>query len=99
MGKRFQIRKRSGEKYPRSLPAPPLRWRCIGVVRRKRSRSGSARPQGRRFEVSVPQEKQMIRLIDEIRALLPDLLLTLGAIERLNPPSDLLPGSKDIGRS
>ncbi len=32
----------------------------------------------------------MIRLIAEVRELLPDLLLTFGAVERLNPPPDLL---------
>lgn len=31
----------------------------------------------------------MLRLIAEIRDLLPDLLLTFGAVERLNPPPDL----------
>lgn len=32
----------------------------------------------------------MIRLVTELRELLPDLLSTLGAVERLNPPPDLL---------
>jgi hypothetical protein len=31
----------------------------------------------------------MIRLVTELRELLPDLLLTFGAIERLSPPPDL----------
>ncbi|MFY9270161.1 MAG: hypothetical protein WAO55_10495 [Candidatus Manganitrophaceae bacterium] len=35
-------------------------------------------------------EKGMIRLITEVRDLLPDLFLALGAVERLNPPPDLL---------
>lgn len=35
------------------------------------------------------QEKRMIRLVTELRELLPDLLLTLGAVERLNPPPAL----------
>lgn len=39
--------------------------------------------------MSAPQGKQIIRLIAEIRALLPELLLTFGAVERLNPPPDL----------
>lgn len=32
----------------------------------------------------------MIRLMTDLRELLPDLLLTFGAVERLNPPPDLL---------
>lgn len=32
----------------------------------------------------------MIRLVAEFRELLPDLLLTFGAIERIPPPPDLL---------
>ncbi|TAK05960.1 MAG: hypothetical protein EPO39_10080 [Candidatus Manganitrophaceae bacterium] len=40
--------------------------------------------------MNVPQGKEMIRLVAEVRELLPDLLLTLGAVERLNPPPDLL---------
>jgi hypothetical protein len=32
----------------------------------------------------------MIRLVTELRELFPDLLLTLGAVERLSPPPDLL---------
>ncbi len=36
------------------------------------------------------RQKGMIRLVTELRELLPDLLLTFGAVERLNPPPDLL---------
>jgi len=35
------------------------------------------------------REKERIRLVAQLRELLPDLLLTLGAVERLNPPPDL----------
>lgn len=35
------------------------------------------------------KNKEMIRLIDEIRELLPDFLLMLGAIDQLRPPSPL----------
>ena len=40
--------------------------------------------------MDLPQTKRMIRLITEVRELLPDLLLTFGAVERINPPADLL---------
>lgn len=39
--------------------------------------------------MEVQQGKRMIRLIAELRELLPELLLMLGAVERLDPPPDL----------
>ncbi|NKE69640.1 hypothetical protein [Candidatus Manganitrophus noduliformans] len=36
------------------------------------------------------QQKEMLRLVTALRELLPDLLLTFGAVERLHPPPDLL---------
>lgn len=41
-------------------------------------------------DVGKSREKGMIRLVTELRELLPDLLLTFGAVERLHPPPDLL---------
>ncbi len=35
-------------------------------------------------------QKEFIRLIEEVRALLPDFLSTLGHVERLSPPPHLM---------
>jgi hypothetical protein len=35
------------------------------------------------------QEKERIRLVADLRALLPELLLVLGSIDRLQPPPDV----------